>query len=275
MPELPEVETVRRQLERTMVGRRIGSVDVRFSGRLNVGAVEFAERLVGHRVMSVGRRAKLLLFGLSGGDTLVVHLKMTGKLLLVDPDREAGKHTHVVFRLSGSTVLFFEDVRKFGYLYLFRTDDLERLVIGPAYYGPEPLGPDFRVNSFAVCLERFGRSAVKPLLLSQRCVVGVGNIYADETLWQSGIRPERKAETLEIDEIRSLHEAIRKILRRSVRVGGTSVDSYRDALGRRGGYERELEAYGRDGQPCSRCGEPIHKIRLGGRGTHYCPKCQK
>ncbi|OIO51899.1 DNA-formamidopyrimidine glycosylase [Candidatus Uhrbacteria bacterium CG_4_10_14_0_8_um_filter_58_22] len=275
MPELPEVETVRRQLERTIVGRRIGSVDVRFSGRLNVGAGEFVKRLVGRRILSSGRRAKLLLFGLSGGDTLVVHLKMTGKLLLVDSDQEPNRHTHVVFRLSGYNVLFFDDIRKFGYLHLFRTDDLERLVIGPAGYGPEPLGPGFRADSFAADLKRFGRSAIKPLLLSQKCVVGVGNIYSDETLWRSGIRPDRSAGTLEADEVRSLHDSIRKILRRSVRIGGTSVDSYRDAFGRRGGYERKLEVYGREGHPCSRCGELIRKVRLGGRGTHYCPKCQK
>ncbi|HCC22091.1 TPA: DNA-formamidopyrimidine glycosylase [Candidatus Uhrbacteria bacterium] len=242
---------------------------------MNLDSGAFVECLAGRRVLSVGRRSKLLLLRLSGGDVLVVHLKMTGKLLLVNSDCEPGKHTHIIFRLSGNNVLFFDDVRKFGYLHLFRTDDLERLVFGPAKYGPEPLSPDFKLNLFSDCLRKFRRSAIKPLLLSQKCVVGVGNIYADETLWRSGIRPDRLIGTLEANEIRLLHESIRKILRQSVRIGGTSVDSYRDAFGHRGDYERKLEVYGRNGQLCSRCDGLIRKIRLSGRGTHFCPKCQK
>ncbi|MFH2062758.1 MAG: bifunctional DNA-formamidopyrimidine glycosylase/DNA-(apurinic or apyrimidinic site) lyase [bacterium] len=275
MPELPEVETVRRQLERAVVGRRISSVEVRFAGRLNLSARRFADCLTGRRIESVGRRAKLLLIGLSGGDTLVVHLKMTGRMLLVEPDHEPGRHTHVVFRLSGGKVMFFDDLRKFGFLRVCRTDELERKVLGPLGYGPEPMGKDFILDGFAACLKAHSRAAIKPLLLSQKCVVGVGNIYSDESLWRAGIRPGRAAGKLRPDEVRSLFEAVRHVLRRSIRIGGTSVDSYRDAHGRRGGYERELEAYGREGQPCSRCGGSIRKVRLGGRGTHYCPSCQK
>lgn len=275
MPELPEVETIRRQLAEEIVGRTVRSVDIRFSGRINLSPARFRRGVEGRRILSVGRRAKLLLLNLSGGSTVVIHLKMTGKLLLAEPDHDPGKHTHVVFALSGGRTVFFDDVRKFGFIRLYSTSDLEREVFGPAGFGPEPLEPGFTEDGFADCLRRHGRAAIKPLLLSQKCVVGAGNIYADESLWASRIRPDRKAGTLKKREVSELYAALREILRRAVRLGGSSVDDYRDAQGRTGRYARELKAYGRDGEQCFRCRSTIKKIRLGGRGTHFCPKCQK
>ncbi|MFC1638918.1 bifunctional DNA-formamidopyrimidine glycosylase/DNA-(apurinic or apyrimidinic site) lyase [Patescibacteria group bacterium] len=275
MPELPEVETIRRQLAKDIVGRTVRSVDVRFSGRINLSPKRFRAAVEGRRIREVGRRAKMLLLHLSGGKTLVVHLKMTGLLLLAEPDHEPGKHTHIVFRLSGGRVLFFDDVRKFGFVRLHETAGLEDDVFGPARLGVEPLGRAFTAPRFADCLARHARGAVKPLLLSQKCVVGVGNIYADETLWKSRIRPDRRAGSLSPSEARRLHTAIRDVLRESVRLGGTSFDTYRDAHGSTGGYVRRLKAYGREGKRCARCRGTMVKTRLGGRGTHWCRGCQK
>ena len=275
MPELPEVETIRRQLEKEVVGRRVKGIDVRFSGRLNVKSPVLAEALVGSRIISVRRRAKLLLVGFSGGWTLVFHLKMTGRLLLVPATTPPGKHDHLVFRLDDGRSLFFEDVRKFGYQKLVRTDDVESAVIAAGAYGPEPLEPGFTLGNFAGCLRRFGRKKVKPSLMDQTCVAGIGNIYADESLWRARIRPERRIGTLKPAEVKALYAGVRDSLKTSIRNRGTSADDYLDLYGREGTNEAALKAYGREGLRCRRCGGPIVKVRLAGRGTHYCPHCQK
>lgn len=275
MPELPEVETIRRQLEKEIVGRRVMAVDVRFAKRLNLPPAEFAKRLVGKRVAAIRRRAKLLLIELSGGRTLVVHLKMTGRLLVRSKGAARTKHTHVIIALSGGRELHFEDVRKFGFMRLLPSADVEKKILAPLKLGPEPLEKDFSADEFASCLKRRGRAAIKPLLLSQTCVAGLGNIYADESCWLAQVRPSRPAGKLTRAEARRLHDAIRDVLKRAVRLGGSSVDDYRDAYGRQGGFAPKLQAYGRAGEPCSRCGQPIRKTRLGGRGTHYCARCQR
>jgi len=275
MPELPEVETIRRQLEKEAVGRRVKGVDVRFAGRLNVKPAVLIKALVGSRIISVRRRAKLLLVGFASGWTLVFHLKMTGRLLLVPAGTRPGKHDHLVFDLDRGRTLFFEDVRKFGYQKLVRTEDVEEAVITAGGYGPEPLEPGFNFGSFAGCLRRFGRKKVKPSLLDQTCIAGIGNIYADESLWRARINPERRVGTLGSAELKALYAGVRDSLKTSIRNRGTSADDYLDLYGREGKNEAELKAYGREGLKCRRCGGPIAKMRLAGRGTHYCPRCQK
>lgn len=274
MPELPEVETVRRQLEKEVVGRRIKSVDVRFSGRLNVSAAEFVRRTTGSRISAAGRRAKLLLLGLSNGETLVTHLKMTGKFLLMPTDAAPTKHDHLIFRLDGGKTLFFRDVRKFGYLRLFKTARLTTDVFDKEGYGPEPLDAKFTVKRLGECLSGSGATRIKPRLMSQTCIAGIGNIYADESLWRSGIRPDRKVSSLKPAELKALHRAIVNSLRASVVRRGTSADDFLDLYGKRGNNAALLKAYGRDGKPCRRCGKPIRKVRFAGRGTHFCANCQ-
>jgi len=274
MPELPEVETIRRQLNRAVRGKRIEKIDVRFSGRINMSVAGFRKQLEGRTIESVGRRAKILILHLSGGVSVVTHLKMSGKLLLVEPDHKPGKHTHIVFRLSDGQVLFFDDMRKFGYMKVVDTAELEEKIFKPAGLGIEPMTEQFTVDAFAECLRRHPRATLKPLLLSQKCVVGVGNIYADESLWKAKIRPDRKAGELSDGEIRKLHDAIKSILAKSIEVGGTSFDQYRDTAGGRGGFVKLLKVYGRDGQQCAGCKAVIKKMRLGGRGTHFCAGCQ-
>lgn len=275
MPELPEVETIRRQMERDVVGRKVEGVVVRFGGRLNVKPAAFAAGVAGATLVAAGRRAKLLILGLSNGNSLVVHLKMTGRFLLVPAGTAPTKHAHVVFRLSGGNDLHFEDVRKFGYLRLYRTEDLAREVFDKEAYGPEPLDPSFTPSRFAMCVRGRGKKRIKPLLMEQTCIAGIGNIYADESLWGARIRPQRKADSLSDADLRRLHDAVRESLKASLKLRGTSADMYVDLYGKKGENLSRLKAYGREGEPCGRCGTPIKKIAFAGRGTHFCPKCQK
>ncbi|MFA6603784.1 MAG: bifunctional DNA-formamidopyrimidine glycosylase/DNA-(apurinic or apyrimidinic site) lyase [Patescibacteria group bacterium] len=275
MPELPEVETIRRQLEKEAVGRRIKGVDVRFSGRLNVKPAVLAKALVSSRIIAARRRAKLLFVDFSSGWTLVLHLKMTGRLLLVPAKTRPGKHDHLVFHLNGGRDLFFEDVRKFGYQKLIRTEEVEEAIVVAGDYGPEPLEPGFTLARFTGCLRKFGRKKIKPSLLDQTCLAGIGNIYADESLWRARIRPERRVATLGPAELKALYAGVRDSLKISIRNRGTSADDYLDLYGKKGTNEAALKAYGREGLKCRRCGGLIAKVRLAGRGTHYCPRCQK
>jgi formamidopyrimidine-DNA glycosylase len=275
MPELPEVETIRRQLEKEIVDKRIASVDVFFAGKLNVSSLEFRHQTEGKTIKAIRRRAKMLLIDLSGGKTLAVHLKMTGKLLLSDSGEDRDKHVHVIFGLPGGRKLMFRDVRKFGWIRLLETDRVEGDLLDAMKLGPEPLSSSFTEKIFSDCLISHPKATIKPLIMSQRCVVGSGNIYTDEALWKSCIRPDRKAGTLSDKEISRLYRDIKDILKEAVRHRGSSVDDFVDAYGRPGKYELKHEAYGRGGEECARCHTPIEKIRLGGRGTHFCPKCQK
>ena len=275
MPELPEVETIRRQLEKEVVGRKILSVDVRFGGRLNVRPAAFVAGVSGATLTAAGRRAKLLRLDLSNGNSLIVHLKMTGRFLLVPAGTRPTTHTHVVFRLSGGQELHFEDVRKFGYMRLFPTADLEREVYDKEGYGPEPLDPSFTAERFALCVRGRSKKRIKPLLMEQTCIAGIGNIYADESLWRAGIRPQRRASSLSDGDLRRLHEGVQESLRGSLAVRGTSADTYVDLYGKKGENVGRLNVYGREGEPCPRCGGPVKKIAFAGRGTHFCPACQK
>jgi formamidopyrimidine-DNA glycosylase len=275
VPELPEVETIRRQLQRAVKGARIRSVQVRFGKKLNLPARRFAGLLAGQTIMSVRRRAKLLLFGLSDGWTLAVHLKMTGRFLLVPEHVLPDKHTHVVFHLTGGRQLFFHDVRKFGFMKLVRTARLQEEILEPAAFGPEPLESAFTFRKFAMCLRGHAGQRVKQALLDQSCLAGIGNIYADEALWRAALRPDRRVKSLTEAELRRLYRGARQSLRLGVKHRGTSADDYLDIYGRPGDNAARLKAYGRAGERCGRCRGRIKKIKLGGRGTHFCPGCQK
>jgi len=282
MPELPEVETIRRQLEKEVKGRTVRAVDVFFAGRLNMPAKKFAAAIAGARISSLRRRAKLLVIDFSNGTSLAVHLKMTGRFLLITAGEKYGvrrgggeKHVHVVFRLSGGKDLAFEDARKFGYLKLMATAELDNTLMGDKRYGPEPLEKSFTAARLAECLRGPGPRQLKAKLLSQECVAGVGNIYADEGCWRAGVLPTRKISTLSDAEATALYQGIVGALRDSIRRRGTSADRYLDLYGRKGTNVAALAVYGREGKPCPRCATPIKKIRFAGRGTHFCPSCQK
>lgn len=274
MPELPEVETIRRQLAEETVGKRIKSVDVHFGGRLNVAAKKLVGAVTGARVKSVRRRAKLILIELDNGWTVAVHLKMTGRLLIKNKADIAGRHDHVVFGLSDGRQLFFEDVRKFGYLKLVRTDDVAKELID-SVYGPEPLEPEFTDARFAACVLRHPKSKLKAVLLDQSCIAGLGNIYVDESCWRAKVRPDRIVGDLSPLELKALHRGAIAALTESIGNRGTSASDFLDVFGQPGMNQHKLKVYGREGQKCRRCGATLVKTRLAGRGTHWCPKCQK
>jgi len=276
MPELPEVETVRREMEEELKGKRVDEVEVRFGGKLNVSPSAFAKTIEGAAFKSFGRRAKLLLINLSNGWTIVTHLKMTGKFLLKMKGDMPGKHDHIVFHLSDGRKLFFQDIRKFGYLKLIRTNDLEKEIFAKEGYGPEPLDPTFTFAKFKLCVTGSPNKKIKPLLMDQGCIAGIGNIYADEACWYGKTNPTRKVGTLSETELKGIYKGALKSMNDSLRRQGSSADNFMDLYGNPGGNAPHLKTYGREGEKCPRKdGGVIKKIWIGARSAHYCPVCQK
>lgn len=274
MPELPEVETIRQQLERKIRNKKIKKAEVRFAKILNIPAKSFVNKVKRKVFTTIGRRAKLLLLELSNKSYLVVHLKMTGRLLYVDKKVKPSKHTHIIFYLN-SHKLFFEDYRKFGYIkYVENKDELEKL-LAKERFGPEILDSNFTLEKFKKLLAKKSKLTIKPLLMDQTFIAGVGNVYAQEACFYAKIDPRRKVQTLTEKEIEALFESLRKVLVLALKYKGSSVDAYLDIYGKPGKFVPLLKVYGREGKPCFRCKTKIKAIKLGGRTTCYCPKCQK
>jgi formamidopyrimidine-DNA glycosylase len=271
MPELPEVETVRSQLEPGLVGRTFERVEI-FDGRLSrpdpPDAV--AAELQGEVVEAVRRRGKYLIVAFASGRALLVHLRMTGGFQHPAPD-EPTTHRRAEVILDDGTTLAYTDVRRFGTWLLLEPGELDAYLA--ARIGGEPLESAFTIARFAHALA--GRRApIKGALLDQRAVAGVGNIYADEALWRARIHPLRQAGELEPGEIAELRRAVRRVLRLGIARQGATLRDYRDPNGGSGSMQHEFRVYGRGGEPCERCGTPIAKIRVAGRGTWFCPSCQ-
>lgn len=271
MPELPEVETIRRDLEAGAKGRRISLVRVLNGGSVRgSGPSRFAGRLEGRRLAGFRRRGKNLIVDLDSGQSLVVHLKMTGVLQMQADDDPLPRAARIIFGFSGGGRLVFSDQRKFGSVQL--VDDAERV---PALrrLGPEPLSTAFTARALD---ERLAgrRAPIKPLLLDQSVVAGLGNIYACEALHRAGIKPDRPASSLGKPEIGRLHRSIRRVLEAAIRARGSSVDTYRDGRGRSGWFQVSHRVYDRQGRRCKRCGREIVRETLRGRGTYWCPECQ-
>jgi formamidopyrimidine-DNA glycosylase len=269
LPELPEVETVVRGLREPLVGRRVEGMWYDWARMIRVADPErLGDQIHGQTVRAVNRRAKYILCELDH-DLLVVHLGMTGRLYVTSNDdvQDADRWVHFRLQLDGGQQLRFSDPRKFGFVSL--TDNIASLV----KLGPEPLTDDF---SAAVLGERLRKhhKAIKALLLDQAFVAGVGNIYADEALHQAGIHPLRPADSLTSEEIARLHIAIRETLERGIAREGASISWYRKPDGTAGEMQDHFFVYDREGEPCYHCGQPIEKIRVAQRGTHFCPECQ-
>ncbi len=270
MPELPEVEIIRRELHSHIQGARILQVDFRWPRVAAFPPSEvMTQRLPGHVITDVGRRGKYLLFHLLPKAVLVVHLRMTGQFHIVPPGTEPDKHTHVVMLLDNYQVLHYRDQRKFGRFYLVSQAEE---IIGPL--GPEPLDPNWQPQDLAQALKH-RRAPIKSLLLDQRVVAGLGNIYADEALFLAHIHPLRAGNTLSPEEIQALHHAIRQVLNEALAAGGSTIATYIPPSQRQGAYQKQHRVYRRTGQPCPVCGTPIQKTRVGGRSTHFCPRCQR
>jgi formamidopyrimidine-DNA glycosylase len=288
MPELPEVETIRRELARVLIGKKITQVVVNLPKAIRGSVAAFRQKITRAKIKSVGRRAKLAVFSLSNGYSFVVHLKMTGQLIyqrqkvlkvgghpIKDGARDLpNKFTQVIFRLADGGALFFNDVRKFGFLQLMTTAELENF-FQKNKYGPEPLLDSFTLSVFSSLLKKKTTTKIKPLLMDQTFIAGVGNIYATESCFYARLNPTRTVDSLKPQEVKKLDTGLRSILKNAVHKKGTSMSNYVDAYGQPGNYVPSLKVYGREGESCPRCRATIKNITLGGRGTTYCPRCQE
>lgn len=274
MPELPEVETVKRTLEKLVVGKKIMEVDIFWPKIIKRpdDSEQFRHRLLGQTIRAMERRGKFLKFVLDH-DVLVSHLRMEGRYGLFPNDLERNKHVHVVFLFSDGTELRYQDVRKFGTMHLFVKGEEEKS-LPLSQLGVEPFSNEFTKDRLALAFQRTNRN-IKTVLLDQKVVVGLGNIYVDEALFQAQILPERKANTLTNAEIDCLHEKIITTLSDAVAQGGSSIKSYVNGQGEMGMFQQSLYVYGRKEEPCKKCGTLITKTVVGGRGTHFCVNCQK
>ncbi|MGM1046747.1 MAG: DNA-formamidopyrimidine glycosylase [Bacillota bacterium] len=273
MPELPEVETIKRTLNQLIRGKHIDHVTVNLPRIIQRpdDSEAFAFLLQGHTIEGVERRGKFLRIKLDGM-VIVSHLRMEGRYGLYSSGDPVEKHTHVIFHFDDGTELRYKDVRQFGTMHLFASGEefnnppLSKL-------GIEPLDDTFTLNKFKEIIG-VKKTKIKAVLLNQAYIVGIGNIYVDEALFRSGIHPERNAYTLSDAELKSLYEAIIDNLSESVKAGGSSIKSYVNGQGEMGMFQHSLRIYGRKDEPCDNCGSPVMKTVVGGRGTHYCPRCQ-
>jgi len=308
MPELPEVETIRRDLAAHLLGRSIKSIHIFSSKTASHSAAFFKKALIGRNFSEINRRGKLLIFKLAPSrltparqpDYLLIHLKMTGQLIYLNHDKRlAGghsltpakggaasfptsfaasvggelpnKHTRAWIDFGRQGRLFFNDLRKFGYLKLINQPELARLLQNN--YGPEPLTSAFSL-SFLSGVVKNRKTKIKALLLNQKIIAGLGNIYVDEVLFAARIKPSRPAGSLKPVEIKDLYAAINKIIKLAIKHRGTTFNNYVDSQGQKGNFSRLLKVYGRRQEKCLRCGREIIKKKIAGRGTHYCANCQ-
>jgi formamidopyrimidine-DNA glycosylase len=274
MPELPEVETVRRTLLKVLLGKTFTNVKINYDGVIKrIESAEFSSLLQGKKIKDIRRRGKYLLLDISGNMVLVVHFRMTGRLVFSNSNAPEDKHTHVVFYFSDESSLYFKDIRKFGTIYLLASNELHT-INGYAILGPEPLTEEFIYDRFRAEIRKT-RKKIKQLLLDQTVVAGIGNIYADEILHASQIHPERICETITEEEGIMLYDAIIKELSAGVADGGTSFRDYVDGFGEKGDHQNHLKVYQKHNMPCPRCGATIARIKVSGRSSYHCPHCQK
>ena len=294
MPELPEVETVRTGLQRLLVGRTVK--EARHDNQKSVpNSVEDINAfLIGARVMAVRRRGKVLIIDLNTGYSLVTHLKMTGQLVFVDTNESStakkrfgaghpneslvgllpDRSTRVTITLNDAAILYFNDQRKFGWMRLLPTVAVPEIDFFKKL-GPEPLQSEFTLRVFEERIMRRKKSRIKAVLLDQTVIAGIGNIYADESLWAAKIHPETRVDQISQVKRRALHQAIISVLRLSIEKGGSTDRNYVNAEGKKGSYIEFAKVFRKEGTPCQRCGTTIIKMRSAGRGTHICPKCQR
>lgn len=287
MPELPEVETIKLGLQKLLIGKTIKSIDFNWPKGFPNKKTDINKYLISASVKAVRRRAKVLIIDLDSGYSLVTHLKMTGQLVFRGQESFGAGHpngslvnelpdksTRVIIEFADKSRLFFNDQRKFGWMRLLPTKDVEKL---PFFMkvGPEPLDKSFSAASFIVRLKRRQNSAIKAALLDQTVIAGVGNIYADESLWAAKIHPSTKIIDISNKKLEQLYKGLIDILKLSIKSGGSTDRNYVDANGKRGSYLKFAKVFRREGQKCERCATTISKIRVAGRGTHICLRCQK
>lgn len=294
MPELPEVETIKRGLASKIKGKIISSVLILDSGSINVSSKKFALAIKNAQIINIDRRAKILIIKLSNGFSLLAHLKMTGQMLFKPKFySEAGfsftekteklkkyfqkpefKHTRLVFFFKDGDALIFNDLRKFGYIKLVSQDKINEFT-GKEKLGMEPLTNNFTIDRFKGILNKHPRRKIKQILTDQALIAGIGNIYSDEICAFADISPMRTAGKLSDMEANRLYQGIKEILLKAIGLRGTSVDNYLDVHGKQGGYAKNLLVYGREGEKCFNCNEEIKRVKIGGRSSYFCPICQR
>lgn len=273
MPELPEVESVRQGLDQTIIGKTIQAIEVRWPKIIQSKSIdEFKTKLVNQTIQQIKRRGKFLLIYLDK-DVLISHLRMEGKYFLKSKEERVDKHTHVIFRFNDQMELRYNDVRKFGRMQLVPIGE-EHQTKSILKLGPEPIEGQLFTNDMKQFLMNKTK-AIKTILLDQTLVAGIGNIYADEILFDAGIHPTRPGKTLSTFEIEVLRQSIINIMQEAIKYGGSTIRTYHNMLGEDGTYQDYHKVYGKKNESCSRCKTMIEKIQLNGRGTHYCPHCQK
>jgi formamidopyrimidine-DNA glycosylase len=276
MPELPEVETVVKGLRPLITDKIVTAVEIREENMIAFPKADieaFTDSLVGSKIEAINRRGKYIIIELSQDKNMVIHLRMTGKLLVKEVKEFRDKHTHVIFSLNDGQEIRFNNIRKFGRVYLIDKNHPEQAG-GLADLGPEPLSDDLTVEDFKKLFEN-RRALMKSLLLNQHFIAGIGNIYADEILFRSGVRPDRTADTLTEMEKEAVYHNMREILKKGIIYGGTSFSDYVNAFGEKGSFQEELRVHQRQGEECYECGSIIEKIKVSGRSTYFCPQCQK
>ena len=274
MPELPEVENVVLGLKNRIKNYIITSVRIKEPALIAYPELkEFKKQIKNRKIANITRRGKYILIHLLENKIMVIHLRMTGKLLVKDSDEAIAKHTHVIFKMDHNIDLRFNNVRKFGRIYLIDSDNYEAAG-GLAELGPEPLASDFSFEDFEKLFK--GRTAtIKSLLLNQKFIAGLGNIYTDEVLYRSGIHPKQNADKLNQKELKKLYKNIRKILKLGIKYNGTTFSDYVNAFGQKGSFQEKLKVYQKAGEKCGKCKKVIVKDKIAGRSTYYCPNCQK
>jgi len=278
MPELPEVEVIRRDLEREVVGKRVKSVeaDGMRSIRRHHSRKQFAGHLEGKKMTGVERRGKYILVKLEGGEVLVIHLGMSGQLIRAKGTRDQmAKHTHVVITFTQGGQLRFIDPRTFGEMFVTDMDVVEKEVSELAHLGMDPLDAPMSWDQFGR-LVASKHQKLKPLLMDQKFLAGIGNIYSDEILWGAGLRWDRQSDSLSPEEIRRLYRAMMEILQEAVKYRGSSLadEQYVDLYGKPGEFQQHHKVYAREGEACRRCRRPLVRQRVGGRSTYFCEACQ-
>lgn len=293
MPELPEVETLRRELNKTIKGKVIKSAWIDWAKMVKpLTIAEFQNKIKNQKVIDVKRRSKVLVLDLVGPDSIIIHLKLTGQLIFRNQELKSNKEkivfgghpqkgglenlpnkfTHVILNFSDGSKLFFNDMRKFGWMRLVDDFGINDLIEN---HGPEPLTKQFSLKYFQAVLKKYPNRKIKQILLDQKMIGGIGNIYCDESCFCAKILPARQAKDIKLNEIKILYNCINKIIKFAISKKGTSADTYIRLDGQPGGMEPYLKVYGRAGEKCLRCGGMIEKIKMNGRGTQFCRQCQK
>ena len=271
MPELPEVETIVRGLKRTVLGKKIKAIKIVPSRVLQNKPGYFKQNLIGLKIIGVERRGKNIILLLSSGNLLLIHLGMTGNLIYLKKPAPLKKHDHLNIEFSDKSQLRYNDPRKFGKFKLVKSSQIENIKDLKSL-GPEPL--ELSKNDFVKLVQR-RKGRIKSTLLNQKFIAGIGNIYADEVLFEAKIHPEERACNLSSNRLKKLHQAIQKILKKAIKSGGSSIDNYLDVEGRKGLFQLQHKVYGKKGMPCLRCGIKIKRIVVNQRSSYFCPECQK